>query len=98
MFEQSAQVLRMFEARHAGFRQWINMHELAASAFRAFERRQHARMIRARILPNDKDRVGFVEVFERHRSLPDADRLAQRRSARLVDRKSTRLNSSHGSR
>src|ERR1051325_11504796 len=74
----------MLEACHADFRERINMDQLAASSFRAFERRQHARMVRARILTNDKDRVRFVEVFERDSSLPDTNRFAQRRAARLV--------------
>ena len=52
--------------------------------FARSQRRQHARMIRAGILTDDEDRIGMIEVFERDRSLPDADRFAQRSAARLV--------------
>ena len=77
-------MLRMFEARHADFRQRIDMDQLATVLFRAFERRQHARMVGTGILTDDKDRLRLVEIFERDSSLPDADRFTQRRSTRLV--------------
>ena len=41
-------------------------------------------MVRARILTGDEDRLRAIEIFERHRALTDADRLRQRRAARLV--------------
>src|SRR5689334_9339807 len=74
----------MFEASHAHFGQRVDMDQLATSTFRAFERRKHARMIRARILTDDEDRVGFVEIFERDSSLAHSDRFTQSRAARLV--------------
>ena len=74
----------MFEPRHANLGKRIDMHQLAAIAFRLLQCSQHARMIRSRILSDDEDCLGKFEVFERHRSLAYANCFAQRRSARLV--------------
>ena len=48
------------------------------------QRGQHARVVRARVLADDEDGVGVLEVVERDRALADADRLvkARRRSTR----------------
>ena len=48
------------------------------------ERGQHARMIGAGVLSDDENRLGQLEVFERHGSLAGADRFTQRRAARFV--------------
>src|SRR5688500_8977196 len=77
-------MLRMLETGHADFRQRIDMHNLASVSLRVFQRRQHARMVRTGILPDDEDRFRAIEIRERYSSLPNANRLAQRRTTRLV--------------
>ena len=41
-------------------------------------------MIRARILPDNKNRVGAFEIFQLHAAFADADAFVQRRAARFV--------------
>ena len=74
----------MLETRHAGFRQRIDVHNLAAIALGLLQGSQHTRMIRAWVLANDKDRLCQLEVFECYGSLPHADRFAERGAARFV--------------
>jgi hypothetical protein len=45
---------------------------------------EHARMVRRRVLAEDQQRVGVLEVFEQHRALADADRRRQAAARRLV--------------
>src|ERR1043166_8658107 len=71
--EPIPEFLRMFEARRAGFRQRIDMHNLTAAPLRLEQSRQHARMIRAGILPNDENRVAQIEICERHRAFAKAE-------------------------
>ena len=49
-----------------------------------FECGEHARVIGPRILANDHDELGLVEVVEINRSLADAYGFVERGSARLV--------------
>ena len=74
----------MFEARRAGFRQRIDVHNFAAAALRVLQCRQHARMIRAGILTDNKNRIAQIEVFQRHCSLAEPQRLFHAGAARLM--------------
>ncbi len=58
----------MLEASESCFRQRINVYDFAAAALGVQQRSQHARMIRPRILTDDKDRIGQIEIFERDRA------------------------------
>jgi hypothetical protein len=60
------------------------MDQPATPSFCALERSKHARMIRAWVLTDDKDGVGFIKVFERDSSLAHTDCFHQRRTTRLV--------------
>ena len=66
------------------FRQRIDRDDLAAVPFRDLQRRQHPRMIRARILADDENRLGQLEILQRDRPLADPDRFLQREAARFV--------------
>ncbi len=48
------------------------------------QRRQHSGVVGARVLADDEDQLGGVDVVERHRALADADRRAEGHAARLV--------------
>ena len=82
--EQVQHILRMLESGHPHFRQRIHADNRGSAPCRPLQCRQHARMVRARILPNNKDGVGEVEVFELDRSFADSDHFFERHSRRLV--------------
>ena len=50
----------------------------------SLQRGQHARVVRARVLADDDEQFGVVDVVERDAALADADRLGQRQPRRLV--------------
>jgi hypothetical protein len=58
--------------------------DLAAALLRLLKRREHARVVRPRILADDEDGLGESEVFERDGALTDADGLGQAAARRLV--------------
>src|SRR6266705_1153215 len=72
--EPGPNFLWIFETDQTGFRQWIDVHDFAAAPFRVQQRSQHARMIRPRILSDNKNRVSQIEVFERHGAFAKTDR------------------------
>src|SRR5690348_15892825 len=74
----------MLEAAEARFGEWVDADDRRAIALRALQRRQHPRMVRPRILPGDEDRLRLIEVLQRHSPFADADRLHERRAARLM--------------
>ena len=82
--DHPARLLRVLEPDQPGLGQRVHRHDLAAVAFGLFQRRQHARMVRAGVLADDEDQVGFVDIVQRHGALADADGLVQRGTARLV--------------
>src|SRR5262244_1014736 len=43
--QPATELLRMLKAGHAGFRQWIDVDQLAAITLGLLQRREHARMI-----------------------------------------------------
>ena len=77
-------VLRIFETEGAGLRQWIHEDDLAAALFGGLQRGEHARVIGARVLPEDEDGVRLIKVGQLHAPLADPDHRGQRHAA-LVD-------------
>src|SRR5438105_1230039 len=82
--EQAEHLLRLLEAPESRLGERIDADDRRPIALGALQRREHPWMVRARILAGNKDRLRLIEVLERHRALADADRLHQRRAARLV--------------
>lgn len=78
-------LLRILEPAQAGLGQGgVDRDDPCAVALRLLERRQHPRMIRARILSCDDDQTGLFEVGNRHRALADADRVDEGATGRFV--------------
>ena len=67
-----------------GLGQRVDRDDLGAALLGDLERGEHARMVGAGVLADDHEQVGLVDVLERDAALADADRLSQRRAARLV--------------
>jgi hypothetical protein len=65
--------LRVFESRHARFGQRVDVDDATAASLRGLQRRQHARVVRPRILSDDEDRLRLRKVVERDRAFADAD-------------------------
>jgi hypothetical protein len=82
--EQLERTLGMRKAQQRRLGQRIHGDDLTAALRRFLQHRHHARVIRPRILPEDEDRVGLLEVIQLHRAFADAHRLFQRHPARLV--------------
>ena len=61
----------------AALAQRIEHDDRRAAPGRLAQRGQHARMVGAGVVAEAEDRVGMVEILERHRALADADRLRQ---------------------
>ena len=76
--------IRVLKSKISGFWQWIDADDFSASLFCAFQRSQHARMVRSRILTDNEDRVGLQEVVQGNGSFADTNRLCQSRAARFV--------------
>ena len=77
-------VLGIGEALQSAFAQRVERHDGRAALRRFAQLAQHARMVGARVLAEDEDRIGLLEIGQRHRALADADLLAQRHARRLV--------------
>ena len=82
--DDAAQALRVAKGDQPGFRQRIDRHDLGAVALRLFQGAEHAWVVGPRVLPDDQDQLGLVDIVERDGALADADRLAERHAARLV--------------
>ena len=67
-----------------GLGQRVDGDDAGAARLGLLQRGQHARVVGAGVLADHEDQVGGVEVLEQHRALADADRLGERRAARLV--------------
>ena len=70
-------VLRMFEAREARFGQGIDVDDLCPVVLGITQRCQHTRMVGSRVLSNDENCVGVVEILERYGPFADANGLPQ---------------------
>ena len=77
-------MLGVLEADQARLLQRVDRDDLRAVALGLLERGQHPRVVGARVLPDDEDQLGLVDVLEADRALADADRLAEGRAGRLV--------------
>ena len=82
--EERKRMLRMLETNQARFKQRIDADDLAAAARRRLQRRQHARMIGARILADDENRVGRSKSPATTVALPMPMVSPKRRAARFV--------------
>jgi hypothetical protein len=82
--ERVEDFLRVFETRHARFRQRVDVDDATAAPLRGLQRREHARVVRPRVLPDDVDRLGLAKSSSVTVPLADADCLRERRPARLV--------------
>ena len=83
-FQRMHEILRVLEPLRAHLGQRIDRHDGRAPGLRRLERRQHARMVCPRILPDHKNRLRLFEILQRHRALADPDGLPERHAARLV--------------
>ena len=54
------------------------MNYSAAISLGLLKRSQHARMVCARILPDDENRLRLIKILEQDSSLAHADRLVER--------------------
>ncbi len=77
-------VLRIGEAFQAALAQRVERDDPGAALRGLAQLAEHARMVRAGVLAEDEDAVGFFEILQRHRALADADLLLQRGARRLV--------------
>ncbi len=82
--DDSARLLRVAEVDQPGLAQRVDRDDLGAAPLGDLERRQHPRVVGAGVLAGDHDALGVVDVAQADAALADADRLRQRRAARLV--------------
>ena len=68
------------EAQEARLGERVDGDDLRAVLLGMLKRGEHARMVGARVLPDDEDQVGQLEVLERDSPLPDAEALDRGRS------------------
>ena len=78
------EVLRILKPLRPDLGQRIHRHDLRSARLGGFERGQHARVIRAGILADHKNRLGLFEVLQFHGAFADPDGLAERDAARFV--------------
>ncbi len=82
--QHAPEVLGVPEAEETRLRQRVDRDDPGAPGLRPFQGRQHPRVVRAGVLPDDQDQVGLVDVVQAHRALADADGLGQGRARGLV--------------
>ena len=75
--EHAADLLRVAEAQQPGLGQRVDGDDRGAVRLGPLERGEHPRMVGARVLADDEDQVGPLEVVEGDRALADADGLAR---------------------
>ncbi len=81
---QAPRRLGVAEPGEPGLRQGVDRDDLRAPLLRDLEGGEHARMVGARVLADDEDQLGVVDVLEAHAALADAGHLGQRHRRRLV--------------
>ena len=74
----------MGEGKQSRFLQGIEAHDLRPALGGPLQFGQHARVIGPRILAEDEDGVGFLEILKRDRPLAGSDRLAHADTARFM--------------
>ena len=82
--QQADDLLRILESHQSGFRQGVDGDDLAAIAFCPLQGQEHPRVVRARILPENQDDLGPIEVVERNGPFADADGRREGGAARFV--------------
>ena len=70
--------IRIRHVHQAHFGQRIDRDDLRSLILRLLQRRQHPRMVRARIVPKDKDQLRALHVLQRRRSFAYAEGLHHR--------------------
>ncbi len=68
-------LLRMQELLETALDEWVDGHDLGPASGRSLEGAEHARVVCAWILADDKDGIGLIEVRERDGPLPNSDGL-----------------------
>ena len=76
--------VRISYLHHADLRQRVDHDNLGALLLGLLQRGQHSRMVCARVVSKDEDEIGALHIFQRGRSLADAERLYHRNARRLV--------------
>src|SRR6201987_2004775 len=76
--------VRIFYPQQAPFRQRVDRDNLGALVLGLLQRGQHPRMVRARIVPENKNELRTLHVLERRRALPNSERLHHGYTRRLV--------------
>ena len=71
--EHAAHFLRMRKAQQTGFLQGIHRHDLGTVAFGGLQRAEHARVVGAGVLAEDKNGFGLFEVLQGYGAFADAD-------------------------
>ena len=77
-------VLRVGKALQATLFEWVERHNFCATFVGRTQLAQHARVIGARVLAEDKYRIGFFKIIEGYRALAHADLLTHAHTAGLV--------------
>ncbi len=77
-------LLRVLEAFQPALAQWIEADHLSAALHSLTQWFEHARMVGAGVLAENEDRIGVIEILQRHRALADADGFGQGHAAGLV--------------
>src|SRR5258707_13312083 len=59
---RAVEIVGVLKSEIAGLRQGVNADDLRTIAFGPLQRSQHPRMIGSRVLPDDENRIGQIEV------------------------------------
>ena len=77
-------LLRLLKPLQRPFSERIQDNQLGATTGGIVQLGHHARAVRARVLPDNEDQVGMIEVFKRTRTLANSDRRRQPLTSRFV--------------
>ena len=76
--------MRVLEPEVTDLRHRIDRDNFRGGFFRLLQAVQHPRVIRCRVLADDKNRVSLREISQLYTAFPDADHFIQCRAARFV--------------
>ena len=71
--DETTNSLWVLETEQTSFWQRVDGEDLCPRLLGRFERREHARVVAARVLSSNHDEVGEGKIFETDRTLPDSD-------------------------